>query len=203
MRLAAADLKHRPSWKGKNNTRKSPPMPRARTDQMSGTEITHAAVISINEVDWIIELKEKKKTLKMKKKDKIWRQHLDTVFCCFFEGTFCSLPESACHFVSIMMNFWMQSLLSAESQGLKVAPTPWADRNRRLISSSSSIFFSLFACLPLFLSFHCLVPTLFFNYFSLPFNSDFLFFYTSAYFLPLSSLGFNWGVSSFPFFFLL
>ncbi len=111
----------------------------------------------------------------------------------YFEGTFCSLPESPCHFVSpIMMKFEFcccpQCL--SDTGGWT---NPAAGKNREHCSSSShspDFFPFLFVFSLILLCASSCVLLLFVPLKLLQSASDLLFFYNSA-FLSLSSLGFN------------
>lgn len=95
-------------------------MPQARTDQMSGTEITFCG-LSINEADWIIELKKKKKPARNKTlKIKNLMKYAGDIWMLFLRRTSVIFHKPLCHFVpQVLMNFSMFSV----SLGRKVKTT--------------------------------------------------------------------------------
>lgn len=109
-----------------------------------------------------------------------------------FKGTFCSLPQSPCHFFSpVMIHLaqWRVCLQNLANSRLDRPSGP--TKNPGLISSSGSHLF-----LNYFLSSSLRVQ----SHFSFLVPAPFLFltasrWFTSPYFPPLSSWGFNWGAS--------
>ncbi len=165
-------------------------MPRARTDQMSGTEITRTAITSINEVDWIIELK---KILKIKKMIKyegdIWT---------LFWGNLLFSSRITTSLCLANSDEFLNGAVVCSVSGTRGRTDPAADKNKThfLFFSFFWISSSLFVFGLILLSGSCFVLCLFLTPFWLLWSaSDLVLFYTFPCFLPLSSLDFNWGTS--------